>query len=216
MTGFPEAYRRLLTDIAAAGYVVAAPAYPLSQRGAPGGATAKEVGTQPADASFVITKTIAASNDPGWLHGLVDPNHIGAAGHSLGGITTYNLAYNATCADPRLKAAVVMSGTAAGCPGDYFTGKVVPLLETHGDSDQTLNYKLGRSSFAKAPDPKYFFTIIGGRHSSEELGGTTEKQRALTQAIIGFLDNYLKGDAAGLTAMQAAAKPGIATLEAHP
>ena len=217
-TGSPEVYRKLEEPIARAGYVVVAPAYPLSNTLAPGGPAVTDLGNQPKDASFVLDRVLEHANDPSsWLHGLVDPARIGAAGHSLGGFTTYGLVYNSSCGDPRIKAAVAMSATAAGCPGTYFAGTPVPLLAIHGDHDELIPYRLGHDAWDKAKSPKYFMTIIGGKHATEALGGNTPRQRAWTQATIAFFDVYLKGEPSGMARLlQAASQPGLTKLESQP
>ena len=65
--------------------------------------------------SFVIGQVLKASATPDVaLSGLVDPNEIGAAGHSNGAITTLGLVANSCCRDSRVMAAVVMAGTTEG------------------------------------------------------------------------------------------------------
>ncbi len=92
-------YENVIKTWVSAGYVVAAPDYPLSNANAPGGANfgraVADTKNQPADASFVIDQVIKLNKQKGGLGGIVDPKRIGASGHSLGGITTYGLAYSA-------------------------------------------------------------------------------------------------------------------------
>ena len=76
--------------LAAAGYVVAAPAFPLTHEGTPGGHIPglTDVVEQPADLGVVIDALLEAAadrDDP--LFGRIDPERIGALGHSLGGAT---------------------------------------------------------------------------------------------------------------------------------
>jgi hypothetical protein len=60
-------------------------------------------------------------------------------------------------------------------------------------------------------------TFLGGKHVTEELGGTTPGQRALTDAIIGFFNRYLRGEASGLDQLEkVATQPGLTTLDAQP
>ena len=59
---------------------------------------------QPADISFVITSMINLSAAPGPLFDAVDPNAVGDAGQSDGGVTAAAAAYNTCCIDPRIKA----------------------------------------------------------------------------------------------------------------
>ena len=57
----PAIYSSLLQSWARAGFVVAAPLFPLSSAGAPGGPDENDVLNQPADMSFVITSLLAES-----------------------------------------------------------------------------------------------------------------------------------------------------------
>ena len=214
----PEDYTPLLTDIARRGYFVVAPAFPLTNADAPRGNTAGDLVHQPGDVSFVLDQVIAQARRPGWMHGLVDPKRIAAGGHSLGGITTYGVAFNACCRDRRIKAAFVIDGLAAGFPDAmYFTGIHTPLLVIHGGKDAEVAIKVGRAAFDRANPPKYFMTILSGRHSSDAHGGDSPGQRALTSGLLGFLDRYLRDDARGLVALRrAAGKPGLTTLDARP
>jgi len=59
--GSPQDYRTLLTAWAAAGYVVAAPLFPLSSSETPGGPDGGDIGNQPGDMSFVIDQMLKAS-----------------------------------------------------------------------------------------------------------------------------------------------------------
>jgi len=61
--------------------------------------------------------------------------------------------------------------------GDYHG----PLLQSHGDADTTIPYKLGRRLFDAANEPKQFVTIPGGGHNDPQ---TPEYYAAL----IAFLD----------------------------
>jgi predicted dienelactone hydrolase len=218
-SGTPEGYAHLLRDLAKVGYVVAAPAYPVSNGAAPGGAAISDFGRQPKDASFVLDQILAEDKKTeSWLHELVDADRIGAAGHSLGAMTTYGLVYNGCCRDARIKAAVVLSGVAAGLPGGKYFGKIdTPLLAIHGDHDQTLPYRLGLDAFNHANRPKFLVTIVGGKHSSEERGGNTRGQRALTQSMIDFFDYYLRGRQDALDALtRVGATAGLTRIVAKP
>lgn len=216
-TASPEIYQNLLKPFARAGYVVVAPAYPLSNTNAPGGPIVTDLGNQPKDASFVIDRVLAENAGRGWLHGLVDPNRIGADGHSLGAFTTFGLVYNSTCGDERIKASVEMSGIAGGCPGQYFTGRNVPLLGIQGDHDELVPYGGGHDSWSKASSPKFFLTILGGKHVTEELGGTSVGQQIVIKATIAFFDRYLRDDDAALARLtNVATHAGVTKFETRP
>jgi dienelactone hydrolase len=174
--------------------------------------TALDLSNQPKDASFVISQALKEFPQ------LVDGSQIGAAGQSLGGMTTYGLVFNACCRDPRIKAGAVFSGIAAGYPeNQYFTGIKTPLLALHGDHDETLPYAQGVAAWKRAEGPKYLVTLVGATHSSDSHGGTTIRQQAATNAIVDFFDFYLKHDARALARLRAVAQqPGLTKLTAKP
>jgi fermentation-respiration switch protein FrsA (DUF1100 family) len=208
----PEDYGPLLRDIARHGYVVAAPAYPLSSGDAPAEPTALDLANQPKDASFVISQVLEHFPQ------LVDRANIGAAGQSLGGMTTYGLVFNACCRDPRIKAGAVFSGIASGFPeNQYFKGITTPLLALHGDHDEILPYAQGVAAYERAEGPKYLVTLVGAGHSTDSHGGTTVRQQAATNAIVDFFDSYLKHDPGALARLRAVAQqPGVTKLTSKP
>lgn len=192
----PQQYLSLLSHWAAAGFVVVAPKFPLSSAGAAGGVDVGDVVNQPADVSFAITSILHASrSSSGPLAGLVDSNHIGAAGHSLGAITTVGLVSNTCCKDPRVKAAVVMAGTTQGYPGGHYElAKSPPLLVISGTQDDIVPYNQAVSVFNQARGPKSMLTISGGDHGSSgalEPASSASVEKATTD----FFDLFLRGDA---------------------
>jgi dienelactone hydrolase len=209
-------YEDVLKAWVSAGYVVAAPDYPLSNKNTPGavnfGTGVADTKNQPADASFVINQVIKDKQ----LGGIVDPKRIGASGHSLGGITTYGLAYSACCRDRRVKAAIPMSGFGGLIePIDqYFRNGPTPLLALHGNTDGTVPIAGDINTFARAQPPKFFLTFIGAGHIQPFLGGTDAQATALKQSTVDFWDRYLKGDKAALDELRAHANvPGSSKLE---
>ena len=107
----PFRYRRLLRSWAAAGYLVAAPVFPLENANAPGGPDESDIVNQPRDMSFVITRLLAASaSAQSPLHGLVDRKRIAVAGQSDGGETAFATAYERPWHDRRVRAALILSG----------------------------------------------------------------------------------------------------------
>ena len=55
-----------------------------------------------------------------------------------------------------------------------------PLLESHGDADRLIPYKMGQRLFAAAPGPKKFVTIPHGDHNDPQ---TPEYYKALDEFI---------------------------------
>lgn len=211
---FGAEFEPLLRQWASAGYVVAAPDFPLSNKNSPGGATAADLPQQPADARFVIDRMLALdAKRSGTFSAMVDPKRIGASGHSLGAMTTYRLVYETCCADARVKAAAPMSGI-AGDPPQFFTGISTPLLAEHGDADGTLPYQSGADSFAKASPPKFFLTLIGGGHTPPYRGAPEPAPTTVAHVTLDFFDRYLKSDRSALGRLhEDADQPGVATLQ---
>jgi len=190
--GSPGAYESLLRSWAAAGYVVAAPRFPLTNGAAAGGIDAGDFQHQPGDMSFVITSMLEASKkDAGPLSGLVSPHGIGVAGHSLGGITTLGIAAHTCCRDARVKAAVALSAD----PIPFPTGK-----------------------FDYAKSPKGLVTITDGDHGAPvKVAGPAGS--SVVRTTTDFFDAYLEGNRVarkriasdgeqGVTSVRFVSKPG--------
>ncbi|MGH9093375.1 MAG: neocarzinostatin apoprotein domain-containing protein [Acidimicrobiales bacterium] len=202
----PEAYLPLLQGWASAGFVVAAPRFPLSSSETPGGPDAADVVHQPGDMSYVIGAVLRASAAAtGPLSGLVDPHEIGAAGHSNGAITTLGLVADTCCRDPRVKAAVVMAGTTEGMPGGHYDlAGAPPTLLVHDTTDPIVPYRSAVVVYNALRGPKGLLTLRGS--TSPALAGTAAHMAASgvvgpTSSIVvrtttAFFDAYLRGDRA--------------------
>jgi dienelactone hydrolase len=221
LTANASVYESEATEWVSAGYVVAAPNYPMSKSNAPGGAVFQsglaDVKNQPADASFVIDQVIRrVREETSLLAGLVDAKRIGASGHSLGGITTFALTYSDCCADKRIDAAAPMSGL-AGLVADgntYFGDIDTPLLILHGESDPLVPYGAGVDAFAKASGPKFLVTFTGGGHVTPFVGSEGVPGDVLIGASLAFWDRYLKGDRGALARLRGSVRdPVVATLQ---
>ena len=191
----PAGYRSLLVTWAAAGYVVAAPAFPKTNSAATGGIDPGDFANQPADVSAVISGTLEASaGTAGPLAGMVDPDNIGVAGHSLGGITTLGVAANSCCRDDRVKAAVVMAGDPLSFPnGSFEYADAPPILLVHGTADELVTYEASVDVFNAAKAPKGVLTITKGDH-----GAPASPAGAAFASVVAtttdFFDAYLKAD----------------------
>jgi fermentation-respiration switch protein FrsA (DUF1100 family) len=183
-----------------AGYVVAAPTFPLTNAGTPGGTEFSDYVEQPADVSFVIDELLRRNAQPGLLRDVIDPTRIAAAGHSLGGITTIGVTYNSCCRDARIRAAIPISAVELSFPGATSEFTHTPSLFIHGDVDGNVPYSAGHRVFVeKALRPKFFLTLLGAGH----LDLLLNDYRAVTnKSVVDFLDFYLKERPSGLTRIQ--------------
>jgi dienelactone hydrolase len=218
----PQGYQRLLSDWAAAGYVVAAPLFPLSSSETPGGADGGDIGNQPGDMSFVIDQVLkasAASNGP--LSGLVDPNEIGAAGHSNGAITTLGLIGNSCCRDARIKAAVVMAGTTEGLGrGRYQLADAPPLLIVQDLHDGLVPYPDAVAVFNQARGPKALLALswdipsdhTGAAAHMAASGVEGPTSDAVVGATTAFFNAFLKHEHGALQAVSADGRSSLSSV----
>jgi predicted dienelactone hydrolase len=210
----PAPYARLLRAWARAGYVVAAPVFPLTNPHAPGGPDESDLVNQPTDMSFVISRLLAASDSGrGTLAGLIDPSRIAVAGQSDGGSTALALAYNQHDFDRRIRAAMILSGALIPGLGGYdFPSPSPPLLAVQGTADTVNAPSSTYHFFALARRPKFLLSLLGAPH----LGPYTNEQPQLAiveRVTIAFLNHFLKRlPAAGWQMWQDGNVHGLAAL----
>src|SRR5262249_25385521 len=213
-----DLYGPLLQAWARAGYVVAAPVFPLENANTPGGPNESDLINQPADMRFVLSQMLAASAAPaGPLRGLVDPTRIAVSGQSDGGDTALALAYDSRLRDPRVGAAIILSGAELpGLSGFDFPAGTPPLLATQGTADTVNPPGLTREFFMSARPPKYLLSLLGAEHLPPY--SVQQPQLGIVQRVtIAFLDAYLKHSAPALKRLPAlGGVPGVTSLVADP
>jgi fermentation-respiration switch protein FrsA (DUF1100 family) len=210
----PARYAGLLRAWTEAGYVVAAPLFPLGNAAAPGGPNESDLINQPKDMSFVIAKLLGLNARTGKvLSGKIDSSRIAIAGHSDGAETALAVAYDHRFRDPRVGAAIVLSGAALpGMGGFPLNGP--PLLAVQGTADPINAPSNSAGFFRLARRPKFLLWLLGASH----LPPYTDQQPQLgivERATTAFLDHYLKGRPLRAFA-QAAQRPGLTRLIADP
>jgi dienelactone hydrolase len=207
-TGHPNKFSQLTTAWASAGFVVAAPVFPLTNNQTPFRTDGDYV-NQPADVSFVIDQMLARSQDhDGPLARRVDKGHIGVAGLSLGGATVYGVVFNRCCRDQRIDAALVMAGILLPYDAAYEFPSV-PLLIINGNSDSR-----GRDPYGMARPPKYLMTLERPTHSPPFEDTPDPADELVVTVTVDFWDAYLYKERGALDALSTDAMvPGFATLE---
>ncbi|MDQ7907239.1 hypothetical protein RB614_22245 [Phytohabitans sp. ZYX-F-186] len=157
----------------AAGFVVAAPAYPRTRKDARRFSRA-DVRNQPADAWYVVRKVLAVPIFAGHL----DAGRIAAAGHSAGGYTTAGL-FTAGH-DRRLRGGIVIAG--AGMAG-AFSGPRAALLFIHGTADPTVPIEAARAAYDRVNWPKAFLALKGQDHGAYLTPGQPDFTRVLATTL---------------------------------
>ena len=214
----PELYARLLQSWARAGYVVAAPVFPLENANAPGGPDESDLINQPTDMRFVISRMLAASSaGSGSLAGLVDSTRIAVAGQSDGGDSALAVAYNRQFRDPRIDAVIILSGAEIpGVGGFEFPRGSPPLLATQGTAD-TVNPPSSTNAFFEiAQRPKYLLSLLGAEHLPPY--SDQQPQLAIVESVTtAFLDGYLEHRPDALQRLVSGGNhPGTTTMLAEP
>jgi dienelactone hydrolase len=214
----PYLYARLLQSWARAGYVVAAPVFPLGNADAPGGPNESDLVNQPPDMSFVISRLLAAAGAAsGPFAGLIDPRAVAVSGQSDGGDTALAAAYDSHYRDPRIAAAAILSGAEIpGASGYAFPPGEPPLLATQGTADTINTPAETQFFFGAARRPKYLLRLLGAEHvppyhdEQPQLG-------IVERVTIAFFDAYLKHRRGALRDLLRAGRvPGVAALVAGP
>ena len=195
--GTPELSQPVLERWVSAGFVVAAPRFPLSRPDNPAGADGADVQNQTGDVSFLVDAMIEASADPGSpVAGLVDGERIGASGHSNGAITTIGVTLHTCCADDRIAAAVEFAGSDTPfAGGEYDWTLAPPFLIVHGTADQQVSYGSGVALYNSLAGPKGLLALEGGGHTAM-FDPDAEWFDEVVAATTDFFLAYLADDAA--------------------
>jgi dienelactone hydrolase len=194
LRGTPERYAPAAASWAAAGFVVAAPAYPHTNEHAKRYNRADMV-NQPSDAAYVIKKVRRLdrkAGDP--LSGHIDVDRVAAVGHSAGGYTTTGLFAGKHPA--WLRAGVVIAGWLA--PGE-FAGTPATMLFLRGDHDTVVPPARGRAAYDAVPWVKSFVLLPDSGHA-DYMVPAGQAYPEMDRLIIDFLRWTLNGEAASFPA----------------
>jgi len=184
----PGTYARLLDAWARAGYVVAAPLFPVEGANAPGGPSQADLVNEPGDLRFIVSRLTGPTSP---LHGIVDASRVGVAGHSDGAEAALSAAFDPRFRDRRIRAAVIMSG--AALPG--FAGAPAgspPMLAVQGTSDPINQPATTTAYFRLMRRPKFLLWLLGASHLPPY--STVDRWSSVVdRATVAFLDRYLRG-----------------------
>lgn len=210
----PDFYEPMLERWAAAGYVVAAPTYPILS-GSPGGASHVDYEKTFADTSFVINQVLGlGAGDTVGAH--VDGDRIAVTGHSDGEVVAFGVGFFECCRDPRVRAVIAMAGNLdlADNPHERDTG--IPILHVMETGDEYDPYDASIAwDRANLTSPRWMLTLEGATHVPPYQVPGNAHFELLASAVVDFLDGTLKGHPERLDRMAAdiAARPDLASLE---
>jgi fermentation-respiration switch protein FrsA (DUF1100 family) len=214
------------SHLASHGYVVVAPAFPLSTLLAPGGPTLADVPNQARDISFLLDTFVGLAATPrDRFAGAIDADRIALSGHSNGGIGTLVAAYDRTVRDPRIKAAIPMSPVSCFLQPGYFDDVTVPLLILHGDADRFVDFvSYAEPTYERANAPKSLVRVHGGNHIGfADIGLDIDDLQACTLLLpapadlvagaVGFITNM--GGASNFVSIAGCPPPACAGDPTH-
>jgi pimeloyl-ACP methyl ester carboxylesterase len=194
-TETPDVYADLLARVAAAGYIVAAPALPLSNGDAPGGPSQTDVPSHPEDVRFVLTQLLTQTTQPDdALHGLITADRIAVAGHSMGGSIAYSLGFESCCRDPRVLGVLDFSQLPIPLrpdddpPQAFEAGTGTPVLFINGDRDEYFPPDVFTAAYTNASVPKYEITLVGASHKPPYQRRGDQHFAVVVATTIDFLD----------------------------
>ena len=164
----------------------------------------------------LVISALTGGSVPRPLSGRVDARAIAVAGQSDGGDTALAAAYDPAVRDPRVGAAVILSGaedpfaTAFRMPADG-----PPLLAVQGTADTINPPPDTYAFFGEAAAPKFLLRLVGASHQppyTEPGPGLA----AVERTTIAFLDWRFRGRPQPLRRLLAAGGPAPgAVLTSH-
>lgn len=222
MSGHARKFEDLHRVWAEAGYAVAAPVFPLSNDGVEGSwGNLHDVPNQPGDVAFVLDELLALSADASSEYaGRFDPDRLGASGLSAGGFTTYEVAVDSERRDPRVDAAVVMSGLLNRNADLFSAADDFPVLIIHGDQDPLIGVEQAHIAYRSMSGPRYLIVLLGGGHASPyEDGPATFEEKIpghdelIYASTVAFWDRYLLDiEEAEAELLKAATQDGLSAV----
>lgn len=208
------AYDPLTRDLAAGGFIVVAPDFPISSLVFPGPPSQLDMPNQAHDVSFLIDVFQTAASVPSLLQGHVAPGKVGVAGHSDGGATVAAVSGNSCCLDTRIGASASLAGDQGGLfPGVWFQPDASPQLFLHGTADRDVPFSFSQKLYDDTSSSKLFVSITGGAHLEPFVTGS--QRPAIVTLILDFFRANLQGDTAAGSRIPADANvEGVLKLEA--
>lgn len=191
----PPAYARFCAQLASAGYVVAAPSFPLEDPAQGHPLDRADLPNEAGDVSFVIT-----SLENGAFASRLEPGKVAVVGHSDGADVALMVGYQQGLVDQRVSAVV------ADAP-DPMAGPIAPssrpLLLMQGSADPVVPYSSSQTVFEQLGQvavPVWYVTLLGAGHLSPIQGGT-QWTPVLDQDVADFLDATVAGRGPGPAAL---------------
>jgi dienelactone hydrolase len=208
LDGHPDKFEAFASVLAEAGIVVAAPAFPVSNRDAGGSANSiADLPNQFVDVGFVVDQLLEdVADEGGPLWARFDPDVIVGLGHSMGGATLLGHTRVGE-GDGRFVGQGYLS--AAMQLEMLLGGEIVasgpPTLVMQGLEDTLVPPGFGEDLYEKLAEPKWYLGIAGAEHSEaietqpgESTQSVPEQETSLSAMLALFAE--VAGEAGALDA----------------
>ena len=186
----------LIPELVHRGFVVAGADFPSTSRSSPCKLWAGDGSQQALDIRFLIDTYMSKSMDPlDPYHGLIDPERIGALGHSFGGFTALLAGYSRDLGDSRIRAVFASSPFSCIFDEDLFSARHLPVMLIGGNRDGIMPFpnNTGRV-YEMALSPKYLVQLDGGTHFGfRDLPETDDVNLGKILSLLGFDSSDLGG-----------------------
>jgi dienelactone hydrolase len=194
----PRVYAAMLRAWASAGFLVIAPTSPGMARGRgllPQGAASMR---QAGDLPVVLTAVLASR-----LPVVPDPAEIALAGHSDGGCTVADMAFNRRYRDNRIAAYLIFSGgrTAVNTGRRFVHANPKPVFIADSYADQFGDFPSAGGFYRQARPPKIMVGIARGETHLPPWSVSTLFHQHLWNATVDFASWAFTGRGAALEAM---------------
>ena len=203
----PDIYRELLQHWASAGYVVAAPTFPLSSGTSPCGAVAGDVSNQPKDMSFVITSVLDDSRQG---HAAVGAR--GCRAHRGGGSLErrhhdlWARRQHRSCATGASTPPPSSPAPRRSTPRGSTTSRTCRRSCSSTGPKTLVPYSAAQSGFNAARGPKGLLSVTNGDHGSAASA-------VVEPATTDFFGAYLRGDTAARDRLPLDQTAGVSTMK---
>lgn len=186
----PGAYADMLERIASAGYVVAAPQYPVLSGWPYGPSDVDDWNEHYRDTSFVIDEMFLETWFDPTLGGMIDTNRIAMAGHSDGAVLAFQTTFGAGHEDGRIRSAIAYSSALYDL-GYRPNGR--SLLHVLSEHDPWNPFLPSIDYDAQISDPRWTVALWGADHSGPYFDPANPHFAVVVNTTIDFLDMELKG-----------------------
>jgi pimeloyl-ACP methyl ester carboxylesterase len=201
----PSFYARYLHVLAAHGYVVAAPSFPLEDPANGHPLTETDLPNEAGDVAFVI-RTLTTGP---WAAHLAR-GQIAVVGHSDGADVALLTGYSHANADPQVRAVIADAPDAMTVP-TIAGGPPLELL--HGSADQIVDPASAATVMTQVAAERWSVTLAGADHASP-IQGPSPWSASFDAATLDFLSTVLAGRGTATLTATLGALPGVSVVAA--